>query len=160
MVGAEHERVGGSFYQEIVQKIISIPGHTHRSIEQFCSTRFQVPGVRGKEGDESLGPVTRVGRDAWPSLVIEFGFSQGWNQLRRDAAWWLTNSGSRTRFIIIIKIGRNPFMMKMECWMMAPPFHTTRNSHPLIPRSVQDFEQCSQASSPSVFGLGREGRQV
>ena len=108
-VGAEHERVGGSFYQEIVQKITSIPGPTHRSIEPFCSTRVQVPGVRGKEGDESLGPVTRVGRDAWPSLVIEVGFSQGWNQLRRDAVWWLTNSGSRTRFIIIIKIGRSPF---------------------------------------------------
>jgi fermentation-respiration switch protein FrsA (DUF1100 family) len=44
-----------------------------------------------KELDASFKPSYR-GKHGWPSLVIEAGLSESLVKLRRDAAWWLTNS--------------------------------------------------------------------
>jgi len=139
MAGPEHERVGGTLYLWIIDKIASLPGHTWRSIEPICSTRFSVPGARSKEGDEAFGPSTRVGRDAWPSVVMEVGYSETESQLEMDAYWWLTKSVGKTRFVITVKVNRNPFELKIDCYMMAPPDYFLRNPATLISRRVQNF---------------------
>ncbi|RPB00415.1 hypothetical protein L873DRAFT_1789001 [Choiromyces venosus 120613-1] len=140
MPGPEHEKVGFCLVLEIVIKIASIPGHSHQSTVGVGATRFKVPGVRSKEGDHGLHPDTRLGRDAWPSLMIEVGYSEGLNLLHLDARWWLINSQSKTRFVIIVKISRNPFAIHLECWRMAPTIgRQTRQTPAWSPTCVQEF---------------------
>jgi len=105
---------GGTCIWKFSIKIASLPGHTWRSIEPFCSTRCSPPGVRSKEEDEAFGPRTRVGRNAWPSVVIEVGYSETEPQLEMDANWWITKSGGQTKFVIT-KVNRNPFELKINC---------------------------------------------
>ncbi|KAG0129273.1 hypothetical protein HOY82DRAFT_471572, partial [Tuber indicum] len=101
MPGPEHEKVVISLYSEIVSRIASLPGHSDESVVGVGATRFNVPGVRSKEGDQGLHPATRRARDAWPSLMIEVGYSAGLDLLHWDARWWLINSQAKTRFVII-----------------------------------------------------------
>ncbi|KAG0137887.1 hypothetical protein HOY82DRAFT_644895 [Tuber indicum] len=143
MPGPEHEKVGFRLVTEIVIKIASIPGHTHRSVEGVGATRFKVPGVRSKEGDQGLHPETRVGRDAWPSIMIEVGYSEGLDLLHLDAQWWLIHSKGETRFVLIAKIHCDPFFIHLECWRMAPTQRSgpqTRQTSPWSPMCVQTFD--------------------
>ncbi|RPA90706.1 hypothetical protein L873DRAFT_390164 [Choiromyces venosus 120613-1] len=159
MPGPEHEKVGIELYMIIVMKIASIPGHSHESIAGVSATRFQVPGVRSKEGDQGLHPDTRIGRGAWPSLMIEVGYSEGLNLLHLDAEWWLKHSQSRTRFVIITKISRNPFHIRIECWrMVATVGRQTRQTPTWIPRCVQDFN--IDAAGVVVSPLGSTELQI
>ena len=105
--GPEHARIGRYLYSMIALKISSIPGHSIESIEGFGARLLQVPG-RSKEGDQSFGPGTRVGTNAWPSVMMEIGYSGGEDFLHLDAQWWLINSADKIRFVILatIKIGR------------------------------------------------------
>jgi len=141
MVGAYHERVSRGLACEIRDKIVSLPGHTKRSVELYGSTRFHhLVGAPGKEGDESLAPRTRVGSEQWPSLVVEIGYSESEKKLRRDARWWLTNSGGQTRFVITVKVRKNPLRLTMNCLKMAPPRYNLRNTPPTVPTHDQSFD--------------------
>lgn len=148
MPGPEHGCIAGELYREIVRKIESIPGHLY-SICAVCATRFKVPGVGSKEGDQGLRPDTRVGCEAWPSLMIEVGYSERQNLLQLDPEWWLLHSQGRTRFVIIAIISHDPFSLRIECWKMAAPLE----KHDVairIPKCIQDFNiDCAgQVSSP------------
>ena len=141
MPGPAHDRVGIELYMDIVNKIVSISGQNSQSIQGFATTRFHRPGVRSKQADQALGPSTSVGWDAWPSLVIEVGYSERLNGLRMDAEWWLINSAGKTKFAIIIKIKRNPFTIHIECWKMIPPTRRqTRHTPARTPHSIQKFD--------------------
>ena len=83
--GPEHARVGTYLYSMIALKISSIPGHSIESIEGFGATLLGVLGVCSKEGDQSFGPGTRFGRNAWPSVMMEIGYSGGEDFLHLDA---------------------------------------------------------------------------
>ena len=50
---------------------MSLPGHDRYSVRIMSATRYTVPGVRSKEGDQTLKPATRNGLLDWPSLVME-----------------------------------------------------------------------------------------
>ena len=148
MPGPEHGCIACELYREIVRKIESIPGHLY-SICAVCATRFKVPGVGSKEGDQGLRPDTRVGRDAWPSLMIEVGYSERQNLLQLDPEWWLLHSQGRTRFVIIAIISHDPFSLRIECWKMGTPL----GEHDVavrIPKCIQDFniDSAGQVSSP------------
>ena len=117
--GPEHCGVVLSLYYEIMYKIFSIPGHSSSSVEGFGATLFQVPGVRGKEGDEGIAPRARLGRNVWPSVMMEIGYAGGEDFLRLDAQWWLINSAGRTRFVILVFITKNPLALGIECWSMT-----------------------------------------
>ena len=138
--GPEHVRVGKSLYIEIIAKIARIPGPIRRSVEPFGATLLQVPGVRSKEGDEGFGPNTRLGRSAWPSVMMEYGYSGGEDFLRLDAQWWLINSAGRIRFVILIFVAKNPLALSIECWSMAESGGPEpRQTSVCVPTCVNNF---------------------
>lgn len=148
--GPEHNIVAYDLYMEIVYKIASIPGHSRHSVSPVGATRFLDPGVRSKEGDQGLQPVTRGGRDCWPSLIIEAGCSEAQELLRLDAEWWLLNSESRTRFVIIATLSRDPFRLRIECWKMSTTVAWAVD--PSLPQCVQDFNIDSGGVVTSPLG--------
>ena len=117
--GPKYTGVGESLYLEIIEKTASIPGHSMESIEPFGATLLELPGVFNKEGDEGFGPESRLGRDAWPSVMMEIGYSGGEDFLRLDALWWLMNTAGRIRFVILVFVTKNPLALGIECWSMA-----------------------------------------
>ena len=135
--GPEPGCVAGELYREIVRKIESIPGHLYSTCA-VGATRFIVSEDRSKEGDKGLRPSTRVGREAWPSLMIEVGYVDTLNLLRLDAEWWLFHSQGQTRFVIIATISRNPFNLDIECWTMGP-LSARADSVVGIPKCIQKF---------------------
>jgi len=151
--GPEHSRVGMSLYLEIIAKIASTPGHSHRSVEVFGATLLQVPGVRSKEGDRAFGPNTRVGRSVWPSVMIEAGYAGGEDFLRLDAQWWLINSASRTRFVILVFVTKNQLALGIECWSMTKPDGPEcRQTSVCIPTCVDNFNIDSFGKVESPLG--------
>jgi len=148
MPGSEHESVGGELYDDIVRKIDAIPGHL-RSTVQVGGTRSKVQGFRGKEGDYGLRPRTRKAKGSWPSLMIEVGYSQTLELLGYDAEWWLLQSQGRTRFVILIKVGREPFSLRIECWQMRPS-PLLGISEEWVPTCTQDFDinEAGEVTSP------------
>lgn len=79
-------------------------------------TRFGAGGGRQKEADTSFKPSTRVGRDAWPSFVIEVGVSETLSQLQCDARFWLTWSAGMTKVVFLMKIDDNDKSIVIEQW--------------------------------------------
>lgn len=71
------------------------------------------------EEDQGLQLVTQVERESWPSLMIEVECSETQELLHLDAEWWLFNSESRTRLVIIATISRDPFRLRIKCWKMG-----------------------------------------
>jgi len=73
--------------------------------------------------------------------MMEVGYSEGMDFLRLDAEWWLVNSKGQTRFVIIIKVEKDLFALRYECWKMVESGHPeTRRIPSQIPRCVQDFD--------------------
>ncbi|PUU80745.1 hypothetical protein B9Z19DRAFT_1078711 [Tuber borchii] len=148
--GLGYNIVAQDLYTEIVFKIASIPGHSRHSISPVGATRFLVPGVRSKQGDQGVQPINRVGMDSWPSLIIEVGCSETHELLRLDAEWWLFNSECRTRFFIIATISRDPLHLRIECWKMSPP--ATGTVYPFLPQCTHDFNIDSAGVVTSSLG--------
>lgn len=71
MPGPVHEIVTTHLYNVIYETIIGLPGHDFSSVFCVGATRFQVPGTRGKEGDQGIKPSTRDAEADWPSLMLE-----------------------------------------------------------------------------------------
>ena len=151
--GPEHRAVVINLYYAIFHKIISIPGHSSSSVEPYCSTLFQVPGVRGKQGDEGIAPTTRVGRSVWPSMMIEIGYAGGEDFLRLDAQWWLINSAGRTRLVILVFITKNPLALGIECWSMTESSGLeSRQTSLSVPTCVDNFNIDSFGNVKSLLG--------
>ena len=112
-----------NLWGEVMLKIMLIPGQTCDSIDWFYGTRFHLGDVRSKEGYRALGPATRGARTgasaAWPSVVMEVGYSEALDFLRLDAKWWLINSAGNTRFVMIVQLMTDPFAIHIECWAMV-----------------------------------------
>ena len=140
--GNEHSLVSCNFDTRLMRKMTSIPGHDWDSVMGLRAALFQDVGVRSKEGDQSYRPHTRRGGgEAWPSVMMEVGYSGGIDFLRLDAEWWLVHSQGQTRFVIIGKVERDPFTLHFECWMMVESGRReTRRTPNRIPRRVQDFD--------------------
>ena len=71
MPGVAHDTTGMELYLLVRDTIGALPGHDRFSIRSMATSRFTVPGLRSKEGDQGLKPATRIGPLEWPSLVIE-----------------------------------------------------------------------------------------
>ena len=138
--GNDHNLVSCNFATQLMVKMASLPGHNWRSFVGLGAAIFQDPGVRSKEGDQCYLPRTRRG-GAWPSVMMEVGYSEGIDFLRLDAEWWLIHSQGQTRFVIIGKVERDPFTLHFECWMMVESGRReTRQTPNRIPRCIQDFD--------------------
>jgi hypothetical protein len=79
----------------------------------------------------------RRGPNGWPGLVLEVGFSEELNELRRDAKWWLESSPAiilpnriskrEVHQVIIIKASPSSMTLTIESWVFGPAPRTTRN---------------------------------
>lgn len=142
-----------SLYLEILIKISSIPGHSFQSVEGFGATLLQDPGVRSKQGDRGFGPTTRVGRNAWPSVMIEVGYSAREEFFHLDAAWWLINSADRIRFVILIGVAKDPLALVFECWSMVESGSPECGQNPRrVPTCVQKITIDAEGNVESTRG--------
>jgi len=74
-----------------------------------------------KEADSALKPTSlRRGKDAWLTIVLEVGVSEGLMRLRTDARWWLSNSGGEVKIVVLLCFYRNARTILMEVWQMRP----------------------------------------
>ena len=140
--GGRHKTLMMNLSMRISSKVAEIPGHTHRSISTISTARrFYLGDIRSKEGYQDLGPRTCVAKDDWPPAVIEVGYSEALEFLRLDAEWWLINSASATRLVILVQLMVDPFAIRIEFWAMAPPPLPTRiGDTPIgLPGRVQLF---------------------
>ena len=73
--------------------------------------------------------------------IVAVGYSEGMHFIDLDEGWWLLDSRSREPFVILVKMERDAFTVRIECCIVVEPGrrNTTRIHH-RIPLSVQDFE--------------------
>jgi hypothetical protein len=79
--------------------------------------------------------------DDWPSFVIEVGVSESLAMLRRDAAFWISNSDGRTRIVIVLSVNQRDRRILVERWEEVPrtrPNRSTAN-YSRIPRLIQSL---------------------
>jgi hypothetical protein len=60
--------------------------------------------IRRKAPDAALDIVRRGTRTRWPQMVLEVGYSESTDQLRRDAMHWLLGTRGVVRSVMIIKL--------------------------------------------------------
>jgi len=119
--GGRHKTLMMNLTMRISLKVARIPGHSLESINIDTARRFYLGDIRSKEGYHDLGPRELVAKGVWPGAVIEVGYSEALEFLRLDAEWWLINSASATRLVILVQLMVDPFAIRIECWAMAPP---------------------------------------
>ena len=129
MAGPHHELASSLFVRMFLSKVVSA-GLPLDSFYDFGTTRFEVPGGRGKEADRALRPDTRIRADDWPTLVIEVGVAESLSQLRTDAHFWLTQSGGQTRVVILIAVEKTSRFVTIERWEHTPRTRPTRAQSP------------------------------
>ena len=152
MTSGHHENTCGQFNNEIVGKILQIPGHNPRSFRAVGATRFHSPGRRSKEGDAGFKCASRTGIQDWPNLMIEVGYSEPLSQLHLDAKWWLVASNGQTRMVIIILVSTNPNSLHIEVWEMhANPNRRSPRSPVNIPTMsyALDIDGAGTVNSPN-----------
>ncbi|PUU80379.1 hypothetical protein B9Z19DRAFT_1123633 [Tuber borchii] len=150
--GGSLNNLGINFWRHILFKIWKTPGHTCDSIDSFYGTRFNVSDVRSKEGYQVIWPVTRGARPAWPSVVLEVGYSEALDFLHLDAKWWLINSTGNTRFVTIVQLMTSPFAIHIECWAMVTSDDRQKiKGPPQTPACVQVFDIDAEGTVASEF---------
>jgi len=92
-------------------------------------------GQSGKEGDSAGGPKPqRAGKGAWPTLVIEAGFSQTLGQLHLTMKRWFSMSNHEVKIVLLSKFDGTTILLERweEEMAVRPGATTTRHSlqHP------------------------------
>ena len=73
-----------------------------------------------------------------PTDYPQVGYSESLGQLRLDAEWWLVNGAGTLRMVIILRIGQNPYSIRIEAWeMVANTTRITRAAPANAPRCTQ-----------------------
>ena len=135
-LGAHHEVANSTFATMFIVKLFSL--EVVDTLVSLGSTRYEALTGRSKEADGAWHPSTRILPTDWPSLVIEVGVSESLGQLRTDADFWLTKSGSQTRVVILLAVNKATRVMKIERWEDVPsPRPRRRTSPPHNPTMVQ-----------------------
>ncbi len=139
MVGVMHEGVARGFAKMFDIKSFRLG--VDESLLPTGSGRFGRHGGRSKEADIGYKPHSRPMIDDWPSFVIEVGVSESLAMLRKDAAFWITNSDGRTRIVIVLSINRRDWQILVERWEEVPrrqPNQSTAN-YSRIPGLMQSL---------------------
>lgn len=113
-----HEMPHRAFITDYVRGRFLAMGIPKREIVDVGETGYSTKNSK-KQPDSGLKPRSKrpEGSD-WPTLVIECGNSESLNQLRRDACWWLENSGGAVRIVILICIGKDSRII-LEKWKLV-----------------------------------------
>lgn len=73
------------------------------------------------EGDSSGGPLPqRGGTGDWPTLVIEAGYSQTLDDMRRVMRWWFGASNHQVKIVLLAKFDRGARSIILEKWVEGP----------------------------------------
>ncbi|CAM6021489.1 unnamed protein product [Sphagnum balticum] len=139
MVGVMHEGVAREFSDMFHEKSVLLG--VQESLAATGSGRFGRRGGRSKEADVGYKPHSRPMIDDWPSFVIEVGVSESLAMLRRDAAFWISNSDGRTRIVIVLSVNQRDRRILVERWEEVPrtrPNRSTAN-YSRIPRLIQSL---------------------
>jgi hypothetical protein len=161
LLSAEHEAAHATLAEDINRKLEGM-GLPKRSLFPFGARRSFGPNST-KEGDSTYQPKCRPGKDDWPTLVFDAGFSESLRALRRDARWWLTNSGGEVKIVIVISI-RSAKTLRIEQWCMSPPTgprpvtralsntNTNANAIILVPTKIQELTVIQDPPIPPLPG--------
>ncbi len=139
MVGVMHEGVAHLFARMFEAKLFLLD--VSASLLPTGSGRFGHRGGGSKEADFGYKPRSRPMEDDWPSFVLEVGVSESLAMLRRDAAFWITNSDGRTRIVIVLSVNRRDRQILVERWEEVPrirPNWSTAN-YSRIPGLIQSL---------------------
>ncbi|KAI0835336.1 hypothetical protein F5Y06DRAFT_276684 [Hypoxylon sp. FL0890] len=119
------------------------------------------PGGGCGEGDSTGGPIPqRDGRDKWPTLVIEAGYSESLNQLHMDMQWWFTASNHDVKIVMLAKFDRRQRRIILEKWeeeaATRPGATTTRRAAALQPNLQQTITiHRNETTSPISYNVTR-----
>lgn len=82
------------------------------------ATTFHTDDNRSsKEGDVTGGPTAQRGDgNSWPTLVIESGYSQSFNQLRQSMHWWFSASNHQVKIVVLAKLNPETQQIILEKW--------------------------------------------
>jgi hypothetical protein len=115
-----HEKLHGKLFTELLFQAARMGIQSHE-IDTVGAGRYR-GNSSSKEGDSALKPcASRPDDTDWPTIVFEAGLSESLNQLRIDAAWWLTNSNSDVNIVIIISLQKAQSRIQIEKWELALP---------------------------------------
>ncbi|KAH6640269.1 hypothetical protein F5144DRAFT_589785 [Chaetomium tenue] len=112
-----HEQLHLGLYTECFGQIHDMG--LSKSWKSIGSGEFSVQvysGRRGKEGDSTGGPKPeRASKGAWPTLVIEAGYSETLANLRLDMQRWFSMSNHEVKIVLLAKFdGTNIILEKWE----------------------------------------------
>jgi hypothetical protein len=109
-----------------------------------------------KEGDSIYKPQCRPRRDDWPTIAFEAGVSESLTDLRRDAKWWLTESGGKVNIAIVISIVRAEKSLRIEQWCMSlstgNPATRALTANPTVPTKIQELTVIQDPPIPPLPG--------
>ncbi|KAJ5486491.1 hypothetical protein N7530_000791 [Penicillium desertorum] len=77
----------------------------------------------------------------WPTVVVEVGVSESYRELRADAQWWLTNSRSDVKLVIIVSVSRKTPNIKFETVALDPTRY--------VPKIRQTITASRDANNPN-----------
>jgi hypothetical protein len=117
------------------------------------ATTFQVY----QEGDSTGGPhPERVGKGAWPTLVVLAAESEPWSELHNDMRWWFGASDHLVQIVLLAKLDDARQAIVLEKWeeeeprSTRPGATTTRRAAALQPVLRQSITITQNATTDPV----------
>jgi hypothetical protein len=114
------------------------------------STTYKDKDVNGNiisegEGDSCRRPKSMRGKQQYPTLVIEAGWSQTLQKLREKARWWFDKSKGDVKIVLLIKSSPGSNHIQIEKWKLglAPSRQgatTTRAAAAMTPQCIHVVE--------------------
>ena len=154
MPSGEHEAAHITLADEVNDKLRGM-GLPKRSLIPLGAKRY-VGTNSSKEGDSTYKPMSRSQKDDWPTIVFEAGLSESLTGLRRDAQWWLINSGGEVKIAIVISIVLAEKSLRIEKWCLStPPWRATRahpNTNTPVPMKMQELTVIQDPLIPPLPG--------
>jgi hypothetical protein len=141
---AVHEKLHLLIYQNFEHQLAR-RGIEDNWISLGATTFFPVGHPRGHgnggEGDSTGGPdPARLGKDAWPSFVIDAGDSESLHELRNDMRWWFAASDNQVKLVVLAKFDHGQAAILIERWepcATRPGATTTRRAAaPVLQQSI------------------------
>ncbi|KAK3944463.1 hypothetical protein QBC46DRAFT_374384 [Diplogelasinospora grovesii] len=119
-ISAAHGTLHGFFDDEIYRQVCGMGLYT--DWKRTASTNY-LGNSSGGQGDSSRKPRSqRPSPTAWPTLVLEAGYSQSMRKLRLKARWWFRASNHEVKIVILTKLFRTSKRIVVEKWteVLAP----------------------------------------
>ncbi|CAK9189358.1 unnamed protein product [Sphagnum troendelagicum] len=134
MVGVMHEGVAQLFASMFDFKLFFL--NIRGSLLPTGSGRFGRREGRSKKADIGYKPRARDMENDWPSFVVEVGVRESCAMLRRDVAFWITNSDGRTRIVLVLSVNWRDQQILVERWEEVPKTRPNRSTanYSRIPR--------------------------